>query len=236
MFRDDLECSAAERQSRLILALDEPDPKKAFAVLRKAAKYLLCVKLHPEMPVIWKTTHEKAIAKIKKHVPFVILDAKLADTPSSNALKSEFYFSKGYDAIICHGFPGRDSVNAIQSAATQTPSTQGQPRGVFLLCGMTSPGHLFTEETALKLAAMGQALNVDGLIAPGNQYDLLSKIHAAAPNLPIASPGIGKQGGDAKSAAQNGTRYAIVGRSILQAEKPGIEARRTRDAVQEVFS
>lgn len=225
MFRDALEQAAKERQSRLVLALDEPDSKKAFSVLRKTAKYLLCVKLHPEMPLIWKTTHEKAISKIKKHVPYVILDAKLADIGSSNAFKSDYYFAQGVDAIIAHGFPGMDSVKSIQRDG----------KGVFLLCAMTSPGHLFSEELAVKLAAMGQQLNVDGLVAPGNQYELLSKIHAAAPALPIASPGLGTQGGDAKLAAQNGTRYAIVGRSILTAEKPGIEARRTRDAVNEVL-
>ncbi|MBI5226801.1 orotidine-5'-phosphate decarboxylase [Candidatus Micrarchaeota archaeon] len=236
MFRDRLEKEAQMRQSRLILALDEPDYKKAFTVLRKSAKYLLAVKLHPEMPAIWGKKPAQVVDKFKQLVPFVILDAKLADIGSSNAFKSEYHFLQGYDAIICHGFPGKESVQAIQTVAQSPALAINGPRGVFLLAAMTSPGHLFAEATAQKLAQMAQELNVDGIVAPGNQYDLLAKIHSFAPGIPILSPGIGTQGGDAKLAAQSGTRYAIVGRSILSADKPGLEARRTCQQINDVLT
>ncbi|MBI5036134.1 orotidine-5'-phosphate decarboxylase [Candidatus Micrarchaeota archaeon] len=234
MFRDAFESKAVERGTRLVLALDEKDYKKAFQVLKATSKYLLAVKIHPEMPLIWNKKHSRVVAKFKEQVPFVILDAKLADIGASNAFKSDYYFSRGYDAIICHGFPGKESVQAVQASAQQAAAGKGE-KGVFLLCAMTSPGHLFSEETAEKLAKMAEELNVDCIIAPGNQYDLLAKIHSFAPNIPIASPGIGTQGGDTKKAAESGTRYAIVGRSILQAGKPGLEARRTRNEVNEVL-
>ncbi len=236
MFRDRLEKESKLRNSRLILALDEPDFKKAFSVLKKSAKYLLAVKLHPEMPAIWGKKPSQIVAKFHQIVPFVILDAKLADIGSSNAFKSEYHFQQGYDAIICHGFPGKESVAAVQQSAQKAQSVDQKERGVFLLAAMTSPGHLFSEGTAQSLAQMAQELNVDGIVAPGNQYDLLAKIHSFAPAVPILSPGIGTQGGDAKMAAQNGTKYAIVGRSILTAEKPGLEARRTCQAINEVLS
>ncbi|MDP2718005.1 MAG: orotidine-5'-phosphate decarboxylase, partial [Candidatus Micrarchaeota archaeon] len=203
MFRDELHWQSQHRQSRLILALDEFDGQKAFSLLEKAAPHLLAVKVHPEGALFWGMTHADVVKKIKALVPFVILDAKLADIGNSNHFKADYYFRQGYDAIICHGFPGKDSVQNVQKAANG--------KGVFLLCAMTSPGHLFTDEVALELAEMAQELDVDGIIAPGNQYNLLAKIHSAAPAIPIASPGIGKQGGDAKKAAENGTRYAIVG-------------------------
>ncbi len=236
MFRDRLEKEAHLRNSRLILALDEPDYKKAFDVLKKSAKYLLAVKVHPEMPLIWGKKPAQVVAKFHQILPFVILDAKLADIGSSNAFKSEYHFQQGYDAIICHGFPGKESVAAVQAEAAKAQTAQGSERGVFLLAAMTSPGHLFSESTAQKMAQMAQELNVDGIVAPGNQYDLLAKIHSFAPQIPILSPGIGTQGGDAKLAAQSGTKYAIVGRSILQAEKPGLEARRTCNQVNEVLT
>ncbi len=236
MFRDRLEKEARLRGSRLILALDEPDYKKAFSVLKKSAKYLLAVKLHLEMPAIWGKKPAAVVAKFHQLVPFVILDAKLADIGSSNAFKSEFHFQQGYDAIICHGFPGKESVQAVQTVAQSPLLAVNGPRGVFLLAAMTSLGHLFSEAMAQKLAQMAQELNVDGIVAPGNQYDLLAKIHSFAPLIPILSPGIGTQGGDAKLAAQNGTKYAIVGRSILNAEKPGLEARRTCQQINEVLS
>ncbi len=233
MFKDLLEKEAQQRETRLILALDEPDYKKAYATLKATAKHLLAVKVHPEMPLIWNKGHGQVVKKFKERVPFVILDAKLADISSSNSFKSEYYFTQGYDAIICHGFPGKESVQAVQAAAQKASAEGKGEKGVFLLCAMTSPGHLFGVETAQKLAQMAQELNVDGIIAPGNQYELLAKIHSFAPSIPIASPGIGTQGGDAKKAAESGTRYAIVGRSILNSEKPALEARRLKNAINE---
>ena len=109
-FREEFLEKAKKRNSRLILALDGKDWKKIKKVIEKTAKHLAAVKIHPEHPRIWGFEHKEAIAEIKKieDLP-IILDAKLADIDKSNETKTEFFLEKGYDAIICHGFPGESS-------------------------------------------------------------------------------------------------------------------------------
>lgn len=226
MFLDELRKQSHARDSRLILALDEPDLKEAMHVLRKAGPHLAAVKVHPEHALLWGKSHDKTVEKIKAEVPLVILDAKLADIPESNAFKAKYYLEQGYDAIICHGFAGSQSVQAIVDVA--------QGKGVFLLTAMTPPGHLFDEGVVSKLCGIAQTVPVSGVIAPGNQYELLARIRATiGPAKTILSPGIGAQGGDAQKALSAGTDFAIVGRAIVNAEKPAIAAKHLKKAINE---
>lgn len=202
--------------SKLILALDVEDPVKAFDVLKKVGNRLAAVKVHPEHALLWGLKHSELTAKIKALTGApVILDAKLADIDSSNAMKAKYYYGQGYDAIICHAFPGEKAVKAIVDVAV------AQGKGVFVLSAMTSPGHFFSEELAQKFAQLAKTVGATGLIAPGNQYDLLKKIRAAAGlDLAILSPGIGFQGGEARKAFEAGTTYAIIGRAIIEVPDP----------------
>lgn len=164
--------NAMARDSTLILALDTTDWKKAQRVLSESAKNIAAVKVHPEHADIWGFSHESAILTLKRlgdGVP-VILDAKIADIDKNNAMKAEYYFTKGYDAVICHGFQGEKAVEAVLSTANK------MKKGVFLLTAMSSPGHMFKKEVIEGIAEIAKKLDVAGVIAPGNQYDLLSTV------------------------------------------------------------
>lgn len=201
--------------SKIILALDTEDSAKAFDVLEKIGKQVAAIKLHPEHALLWGFTHAQLTQKIKSltdNTP-IILDAKLGDIDSSNAMKSKFYFSQGYDAIICHAFPGEKAVKAIVE--------QANGKGVFVVSAMTSPGHFYTDELAEKFAFLAYNSGATGLIAPGNQYELLKKIRdAAGPDMLILSPGIGFQGGEASKAFEAGASYGIVGRALIDSQDP----------------
>jgi len=231
-FRKKFMEDANARDSRLILALDVEDWEKAKGVLKKASKYIAAVKVHPEHPNIWGFEHEKAVEKIKKitkGLP-VILDAKLADIDKSNATKTRFYLSKGYDAIICHGFSGEKAVEAVVKAADEFG------KGVFILTAMTSPGHMFTPDKVRALSEIAKKLDIAGVVAPGNQYDLLASVRSRiGEDKIIISPGIGAQGGDAEKAISAGTDFAIVGRSIVESEEPRASAKQERDAINKVL-
>jgi orotidine-5'-phosphate decarboxylase len=218
--------NAEKRGSNLILALDCDDWKKAQKVLSEASPNLAAVKVHPEHAGIWGLSHEKAVAAVKKlggGIP-VILDAKIADIDKSNAMKAEYYLSKGYDAVICHGFSGEKAVEAVVSSANKLN------KGVFLLVAMTSPGHMFKKEIVEELAGIAKRLNVAGVIAPGNQYELLSYVRkAVGGELLILSPGIGAQGGDAEKAFKAGANLAIVGRSIVDSNNPAEESLKLKE-------
>ena len=222
---------AQSRDSRLILALDTTDAQKARAVLEKCGHELAAVKLHPEHALLWGKTHKELVREIKNASGLpIVLDAKLADVGHSNAMKAYYYFGQGYDAIICHAFPGEAAVKAIVDAA------DASERGVFVLCAMTSPGHLFSKDIVKKAAEITKNADAAGAIAPGNQYDVIALVRKELGTQPlILSPGIGAQGGDAAKAAKAGTDFAIVGRSIIEAQDPAEEARRLRKSFNAVI-
>jgi orotidine-5'-phosphate decarboxylase len=221
--------NAMSRDSTLILALDTTDWKKAQRVLSESAKNIAAVKVHPEYADIWGFSHESAILSLKRigdGVP-VILDAKIADIDKSNAMKAEYYFTKGYDAIVSHGFQGEKAVEAVVSSANK------MKKGVFLLTAMSSPGHMFKEEVVEEIAAIAKRLDVAGVIAPGNQYELLSTVRKLIGNdILILSPGIGAQGGDAEKAFKAGSNFAIVGRGILDATNPKEESKKLKEIMR----
>jgi len=221
--------NARSRGSTLILALDTTDWNKAQHVLSEASKNLAAVKVHPEHADIWGFSHESLIGALKRAgggIP-VILDAKIADIDKNNAMKADYYFTKGYDAVICHGFEGEKAVEAVVSSANK------MRKGIFLLVAMSSPGHMFKKEIAEEIAVIAKKLDVAGVIAPGNQYELLSYIRKLIGDyILILSPGIGAQGGDAEKAFEAGANFAIVGRSIVDAANPKEESYKLKEIMR----
>ena len=217
-FRDKFKENAEKRNSRLILALDDSNVENIKRVMSAATKHLAAVKIHAEYPESWGVQPgdiRTVITDFAQEEMPMIVDAKLADIDTSNAMKTKHHFGHEFDAIICHGFPGQKAVEAAIKVANE------QGKGVFLLIAMTSPGHLFDSWTIERLARMAKELDVAGVIAPGNQYSILKKVRRIiGPDMLILSPGIGVQGGDAEKAFIAGTDFAIVGRQILGAEDP----------------
>lgn len=209
--------NSKKRNSRLIPALDCDEWGKAEKILKEISGNIAAVKIHPEHAGLWGFEHDKLVRRIKElsgGAP-LILDAKLADIDINNAMKARFYLSKGYDAIIAHGFAGEKAVEAAVNVANE------MKRGIFLLAAMSSPGHMFKKEIVEELAGIAKKLNVAGVIAPGNQYELLSLVRKkVGSELLILSPGIGAQGGEAEKAIRAGANFAIVGRSIIYSENP----------------
>jgi len=223
---------AKQKNTRLILAADDVGWRNVERVVRETRGQIAAIKIHPEHPQLWGLTHRDAVDRLKKLSgdAFVILDAKLADIDKSNEMKARYYFESGYDAIICHGFQGKPAVKALVEVANQFK------RGVFLLTAMSSEGHLFSESVVERLLETADELQVAGVIAPGNQYELTSKIHAKAKGLIILSPGIGAQGGDVTQAILAGTDFAIVGRSIMSAENPMEESKKLMEQINAAFT
>jgi orotidine-5'-phosphate decarboxylase len=60
--------------------------------------------------------------------------------------------------------------------------------------------------------------SVDGIVVGATHLKTLRHISSIS-RIPIYSPGVGTQGGNAKSAIDSGSNYLIIGRSILNAKK-----------------
>ncbi|MDI6856096.1 MAG: orotidine-5'-phosphate decarboxylase [Candidatus Thermoplasmatota archaeon] len=197
--------------SRLILALDETEGKKALEIAKKLSAVVDAIKLGYPLVLSSGINIIKEISKLT----YVLCDFKIADIPNTNLLIMKQAFDKGAGGIIVHGFVGTDSVKACTEGAKLIG------KDVFIVTEMSNEGALqYLKPISNELAKLAVKLGATGIIAPGNRPDRIRELRSIVGSLLILCPGIGAQGGDAKSAISAGADYVIVGRSIYLADDP----------------
>lgn len=198
--------------SRLLLALDETDPQRAFSVAEAAAPHLAGIKIN--WPLLMQGGLE-TVAKLAKLAP-VICDLKVADIPNTARLIAEAAYGAGAAGIIAHAFPGAGPLRAIRDVAPD--------RDLYAVITMSHPGGgEFFDITAL--AAVARDGGATGVVAPATRPEDITAVREAVGDLKIIAPGVGAQGGDPRAAITAGADLIIVGRAIYQAEDPGAAAR-----------
>ncbi|HIG63483.1 MAG: orotidine-5'-phosphate decarboxylase [Methanobacteriota archaeon] len=198
--------------SRLLLALDETDPQRAFSVAEAAAPHLAGIKIN--WPLLMQGGLE-TVAKLAKLAP-VICDLKVADIPNTARLIAEAAYGAGAAGIIAHAFPGAGPLRAIRDVAPD--------RDLYAVITMSHPGGgEFFDITAL--AAVARDGGATGVVAPATRPEDITAVREAVGNLKIIAPGVGAQGGDPRTAITAGADLIIVGRAIYQADDPGTAAR-----------
>jgi orotidine-5'-phosphate decarboxylase len=203
--------------TELILALDVTDRKTARAIAHECAPYIDAIKLG--YPLILSCGLSITQDLEAEDLP-LIADFKVADIPNTNSLIAEQVFDAGFSSIICHGFTGKDAVQACVDASSDYGGA------CFVVAEMSHPGatEFFQEGTAEKIARMAIECGADGIIAPATRPARVKALRKIVGNRKILSPGIGAQGGDADAVAEL-VDGIIVGRQIYTAEKPGEAAR-----------
>ena len=198
--------------SRLLLALDETDPQRAFSVAEAAAPHLAGIKIN--WPLLMQGGLE-TVAKLAKLAP-VICDLKVADIPNTARLIAEAAYGAGAAGIIAHAFPGAGPLRAIRDVAPD--------RDLYAVITMSHPGGgEFFDITAL--AAVARDGGATGVVAPATRPEDITTVREAVGDLKIIAPGVGAQGGDPRAAITAGADLIIVGRAIYQADDPGAAAR-----------
>ena len=199
--------------SRLILALDVYERRKAVEIARKTAEYLWAIKVN------WPLIMVSGLGIIRElrgatGLP-VIADLKLADIPNTNRLIARKVFEAGADYVIVHGFTGRDSVEAVMGLGE-----------TIVVVEMSHPGaEEFIQPATDGLIRMANELEPFGVIAPATRPGRISYIRSKLkPGIKILTPGVGAQGGKAGEALKAGADYVIVGRSIYESDDPGKSA------------
>ena len=86
---------------------------------------------------------------------------------------------------------------------------------------MSHPGaKMFLQKDAEAIAKMGVDMGITNYVAPATRLDRLSEIrNIVGDDACIISPGVGKQGGDAKKTLEFASAI-IVGRSIYESDNP----------------
>lgn len=200
----------------LVLALDVHSREEAIRIAALCAPFLDAIKIgYPlVLPAGLGITGELAEFGLP-----LIADFKVADIPNTNRLIAEQVFSAGFRAIICHGFPGSDSVRAC----TDTAHDAGGE--CYIVAEMSHPGALefFSGIVASRIASIAVDCGADGIIAPATRPEHVAQLREIVGRRKIYSPGIGAQGGDLEAVACL-VDGIIVGRAIYEAPEPGIAA------------
>ncbi len=212
------------KQTRMVLALDETDGKKALDIVRQVAEYIDAVKIN--WPLVL-TAGPEMITELSK-ITDVICDFKVADIPNTVSLIVSNAVKRGAAAVIVHAFTGDDSLRAAVEAADGAE--------IYAVTEMSHPGgKMFTAKHAEEMARLGVECGADGFIAPATRPERIAAIRAIIGDKKILSPGVGAQGGSASSAIKAGADYVIVGRAIYKAEDPAAVAKSIADEIKTVI-
>lgn len=202
-------------KNNIILALDVTNKDKALEICKQVKPYINTIKIGYPLTL---AEGLKIIKIIKDEFNAnIICDYKVADIDATNSKICDLTFDAGADAIICHGFVGSDSVRACLDSAND------HGKEIFLLTEMSHPGaKMFLQKDAEAIAKMGVDMGITNYVAPATRLDRLSKIRdIAGDDACIISPGVGKQGGDAKKTLEFASAI-IVGRSIYESDNPAL--------------
>ncbi len=206
-----------QKNMRLILALDVTDKNAAVAISKETAEHVDAIKVG--YPLVLGAGLE-IISRICEFAP-VIADFKVADIPNTNKLICSQAFEAGAQAVIVHGFTGRDSLLECVKTAQENKGD------IFVVTEMSHPGAVeFMAPKALELASLAVECKASGVVAPATRPERVKQIRSVVGNLTIISPGVGAQGGSAADAIIAGADYVIVGRTIYNSKTPGKEAER----------
>jgi orotidine-5'-phosphate decarboxylase len=202
--------------AELILALDVTGKKQALSLAHACAPHIDAIKLG--YPLILSCGLGFAGEFEALDLP-LIADFKVADIPNTNRLIAEQVFDAGFSSIICHGFTGKDAIQACVDVA-------GDYGGAcFVVAEMSHPGAtaFFHGGAAEKIAGLAMECGADGIIAPATRPERVKALRKIVGNRKILSPGVGAQGGDAASVATI-VDGIIVGRAIYEADDPAAAA------------
>ena len=170
----------------------------------------------------------------------VIMDCKINDIGSTNKEIAKHYYDAGFDAVIANPFVGwEDGLKPVFATAKK------RGKGVILLVYMSHRGacegygqkvvDLKKGEELLQyiiFAKKALVWKADGVIVGATHPDKISEVNRILEGkIPIYSPGIGVQGGDTKIALNAGTRFFIIGRSIISSKDPAGTTRKIRNLI-----
>lgn len=229
-FKERMREGAAQRKSRIVLALDLSDPyekrlARAEEVLGATKTQVVAVKVNHHLLLPFGLEGLKNVVGVCRDAGLpLIADLKLNDIESTNLNAVDSLFVYGFDAVIANPFVGREE--GLGKTVDRVHSKGG---GILFLVYMSHAGS--DEGYGLRLqggepiyrvfAERARDWGADGIVVSAKSVDKIAEVRGiVGRNLLIFTPGIGAQGGDAKRSALSGADFLIVGRSIVESADP----------------
>ncbi|SRR5579884_248848 len=244
-FRDRIRDSAKDKHSSLVLALDLTPRHdiggSAMKMIGSLQQYICAVKINLHLLLPLSFAEISSINKLAHSYGLqCIADIKLNDIENTNKVALDYLTQMGFDATILNPFIGRDALRKAVSDA------HGIDAGILALVYMSHPGA--KEGYGLEIIEAGSnggriplyreflsrasESNADGIIVGATQLEILKDVSKRKlDSMPVYSPGIGVQGGEIEQAARSGVNYFIVGRSIIESDKPAEAAEKIQGRI-----
>ncbi len=235
-FRERIARAADAKKSPIVLALDPPTSKRnlpAFAAktIRAVGQHICAVKMNFHLILPLSASEISRINRLVHSYGLQsIADIKLNDIENTNEVAIDHLTRMGFDAVIANPFIGKGGLAALVQKAHKAGA------GVIALVYMSHPGA--KEGFGLEVGGRGlysefleraTGAGADGIVVGATQLDILRQV--AKQQLPVYSPGIGAQGGDAEQAIRSGADYLIIGRSIVEAAQPAKVAKEIQSRI-----
>ena len=234
---------SASGKSRIILANDLENlslqklESNTIKNIKTLSKFLCAIKFnfHLILPL-----GMKSLTKINRVAHDAglqtIADIKLNDIGNTNQIATERLWESGFDAVIVNPIMGPENLqNLIESA-------HKDDHGIITLVHMSHPGAklgygltvLQPNKKILKINELflewSCSMKADGIVVGATVPQIIKSCHKKAKGrCEIYSPGVGTQGGDPRGAIKSGADYLIIGRTILNAKNPILEAKKLQE-------
>ena len=244
--------SSNKHKSKIVLALDinytDRDSVIIFAknTINLLKGYICAVKInfHLLLPLDFYSEVKAVIDLAHSYDLQAIADVKLNDIGNTNEIALSHLWSGGFDAATVSSFVGfnglRDAIsnaheknNGIISLVYMSHKSAADTYGLQIV----DPKSSKTMQMYELFLNWVEELHADGIIVGATVPEVIKQCSDRVKNKTlIFSPGVGRQGGDARNALANGTDYIIIGRSILESNEPDKEAAKMRELTWEITS
>lgn len=216
--------------------------RRSIKIVEEVAPYLCGIKInrHLILPLDLHTEVSKIIDSAHALDLPVLMDCKINDIGYTNRIIAQQYFGAGFDAVTANPFIGWE--NGLKPVFELV---RKEKKGIVLLGYMSHEGAsegygqkvIDPKTGSLKsqysiFAEKAVMWNADGVVVGATHPEKISEIRGILMGeIPIYSPGIGVQGGDARITLDAGATFLIVGRSLISSENPAATARKLRRVV-----
>ena len=230
-YRERIASASKDHKSFIILALDLDSQHSNFKYIEKLLKslypFLCAIKINFHLILPFAKKDIQRINKvIHSHGLLSIADIKLNDIGNTNQVTVQHLHSMGFDSVIVNPIIGQKQLASLVEFTHKTG--MGIISLVYMSHESVNEGYglntIYSRSKESKVVPLfelflkyAKTTKVDGIVVGATHSRALKHISSIS-SIPVYSPGIGTQGGNAKTAMRSGSDYLIIGRSVLNSK------------------